>query len=177
MTLTQKLRLTPIQKRHNRKAFDCGYPDLNAFLAHSARASSDKRMTRTFVLEDPSNPDTVAAYITLTYTSVDIPPECKPARNLKSPVPALLLAKMAVDDRHKGSGYGKRLLTFAIKQASEISEKVGGIGLVIDAKDNDAKAFYLSRGGDDFEIIDDSGLKLWLPIDICDAVARLSTDP
>lgn len=172
MTETQKMRLTPIQRRHDRKSFDCGYPALNDFLAHSARASSDKRMTRTFVLEDPASPDTIMAYITLTYTSIDIPSECRPARRLKNPVPALLLAKMGVDNRYKGCGHGKRLLTFAIKQASEVSEKVGGVGLVIDAKDSDAKAFYLSRGGDDFEVIDETGLKLWLPIDICDGVSR-----
>ncbi|MCL1485491.1 MAG: GNAT family N-acetyltransferase [Marinobacter sp.] len=87
------------------------------------------------------------------------------------------MQKMAVDNRYKGSSYGKRLLTFAIKEASEISKRVGGVGLVIDAKDNDAKAFYLSRGGDDFEIIDESGLKLWLPIDICDAIAHTLGDP
>lgn len=177
MTLKHKLRLTPIQRRHNRKDFDCGYPDLNSFLAHSARASSDKRMTRTHVLEDPPNPDTILAYITLTYTTIDIPSECKPARKLKNPVPALLLAKMGIDSRYKGLGYGKRLLTFAIKKASESSEQVGGVGLVIDAKDNDAKAFYLSRGGDDFEIIDESGLKLWLPIDICDVIAQTLGGP
>lgn len=177
MTLTQHTRLTPIQKRHNRKDFDCDYPALNEFLAHSARASSDKRMTRTFVLEDPSSPDAIMGYVTLTYTSIDIPSECRPARGLKNPLPALLLAKMAVDNRYKGHGYGKRLLTFAIKQASEVSNKVGGVGLVIDAKDADAKAFYLSRGGDDFEIIDNTGLKLWLPIDICDHIARTLSDP
>lgn len=175
MTLTQT-RLTRIQKRHNRKAFDCGYADLNGFLAHSARASSEKRMTRTFVLEDPTNPNMIMAYITLTYTTVDLPIECKPARKLKNPAPALLLAKMAGDNRYKDSSYGNRLLTFAIKEASETSNRVGGIGLVIDAKDGDAKAFYLSRGGDDFEIIDDSGLKLWLPIDICDALAQRLED-
>lgn len=176
MTLT-RTKLTPIQKRHNRKAFDCGYPELNEFLAHSARASSEKRMTRTFVLEDPTDPNTIMAYITLTYTTVDLPVECEPARKLKNPVPALLLAKMAVDNRHKGSSYGKRLLTFAIKEASETSNRVGGIGLVIDAKDHKAKTFYLSRGGDDFEIVDDSGLKLWLPIYICDAIAQTLGDP
>jgi hypothetical protein len=81
---------------------------------------------------------------------------------------------MAVSNQYKGSGYGKRLLTFAIIQAAEISKKVGGVGLVIDAKDSDAKAFYLSRGGDDVEIIDETGLKLWLPIDICEAVSEAS---
>lgn len=177
MTLTKQTRLTPIQKRHNRKAFDCGDADLNGFLSHSARALSGKRITRTFVIEAPSDPNRIIAYITLTYTTIDLPTECKPARKLKNPVPALLLAKMAVDNRHKGSSYGKRVLTFAIKEASETSKRVGGVGLVIYAKDNDAKAFYLSRGGDDFEIIDESGLKLWLPIDICDAIAQTLGDP
>jgi hypothetical protein len=83
MTLMQRAKLTPIQKRHNRKAFDCGYADLNEFLAHSARAPSDKRITRAFVIEAPSDPNTIMACITLTYTTVDLPVEYKPARKLK----------------------------------------------------------------------------------------------
>jgi GNAT superfamily N-acetyltransferase len=176
MTVMQQTRLTPIQKRHDRKAFDRGYADLNEFLAHSARVSFDRRITRTFVIEDLVDPKTIMAYITLTYTTVDLPVECKPARKLKNPVPAVFLAKMAVDNRYKGSSYGKRLLTFAIKEASETSKRVGGVGLVIDAKGNNAKAFYLSRGSDDFEIIDGSGLKLWLSLDICDAIAQALGD-
>jgi GNAT superfamily N-acetyltransferase len=129
------------------------------------------------VIEASSDPNTIMAYITLTYTTVDLPAECKPARKLKSPVPALLLAKMAVDNRYKDSGYGKRLLAFAIKEASDTSNRVGGVCSVIDAKGNDAKALYLSWGGDDFEIIDESGLKLWLPVDICDAIAQILSDP
>lgn len=51
-------------------------------------------MTRTFVLENPSSPDTIMMHITLTYTSIDLPAECKPARKLKNPVPALCLGDM-----------------------------------------------------------------------------------
>ncbi|GGY63261.1 GNAT family N-acetyltransferase [Marinobacter zhanjiangensis] len=166
------LKLVVIQKRHDRKNFDCGYQALNQFLARSARTSSDKRMTRTYVLEASQDPDTVIGFVTLTYTSIEIPDECRPGRNLKSPVPALLLAKMGVSKQHKGQGYGKHLLTFAIKQAAEVSNQVGGVGLVVDAKDQKAKSFYLDQGGEDFEVIDDTGLKLWLPIDICNAIAQ-----
>ena len=165
------LKLTLIQKRHDRKNFDCGYKELNDFLAHSARGSNDKRMTRTYVLEDPDSPNTVMGYVTLTFTNIEIPPECGPGKKLKSPAPALLLAKMGVSKNYQGHGYGQDLLTFALKQASETSNQVGGVGLVIDAKDQKAKAFYMSQAGEDVEIIDDSGLRLWIPIDICDAIA------
>ncbi|BES73847.1 GNAT family N-acetyltransferase (plasmid) [Marinobacter nanhaiticus D15-8W] len=168
-----RVKLTRIEKRHNRKKFDCENKDLNDFLAHSARTSDKKRMTRTYVLEDPGDPNTVMGYVTLTSTSIDIPDECYAGRKLKNPVPALLLAKMGIDKRYKGQGYGKRLLTFSIVTASEVSDKIGGIGLVIDAKDEEAKAFYVHRGGSDLEVIDESGLKLWLPIDICDYLATL----
>lgn len=171
------LKLTHIQKRHDRKKFDCGNDDLNKFLANSARPSSDKRMTRTYVLEHPDNPDRVMGYVTLTYTTVDIPSGCKPGKNLKNPVPALLLAKMAISNEYKGKGYGKDLFTFAIKKASETSHQVGGIGLVIDAKDQAAKQFYIGQAGPDIEIIDNTGLKLWLPISICDTITQTLSQP
>lgn len=175
--MIRKPTLTHVQKRHDRKKFDCGNEDLNRFLATSARPSSDKRMTRTHVLEDPDNPDIIMGYVTLTYTSIDIPEGSKPGKKLKSPVPALLLAKLAVSKYYKGKGYGKALLTFAIKKASETSNEVGGVGLVIDAKDQDAKNFYMDQAGEDLEIIDNTGLKLWLPIDICDAITQTLSDP
>lgn len=172
------LKLTTIRQRHDRKKFDCGYKELNDFLARNARSSNDKRMTRTYILEDPDRPDTVMGYVTLTYTTVELPEGCDTARRRKlkfeSPLPALLLAKMAVSKDYKGNGYGQHLLTFAIKQASIASAQVGGIGLIVDAKDEPAKQFYLEQGGEDFEIIDESGLKLWLPIDLCDYIARVA---
>ena len=84
-------------------------------------------------------------FVTLTFTNIDIPPECGSAKQLKNPVPALLLAKMGVSKKYQGHGYGKDLLTYAVKQASETSNEVGGVGLVIDAKDEKAKAFYHGR--------------------------------
>ncbi|MCC4285965.1 GNAT family N-acetyltransferase [Marinobacter salarius] len=169
-----RAKLTPIQKRHNRRDFDCGNEQLNNYLANSARSSDSKRMTRTFVLEDPRDSNRVMGFVTLTPTTIDIPDECFAGRKLKSPVPALLLAKMAVDIRYKGQGCGKRLFTYSIITAAEISDAVGGVGLVIDAKDQDAKAFYLDRAGDDLEIIDETGLKLWLPIGVCNFIAGIA---
>lgn len=175
--MIQRPTLIRIQKRHDRKKFDCGIDHLNRFLANSTKLSSEKRVTRTYVLEDMDNPDIITGYATLTFTSIEIPKGSKLGKKPKGPVPALLLAKLAVSKKYKGKGYGKALLAFAIRKASEVSNEVVGVGLVIDAKNQDAKNFYMNQAGEDLEIIDNTGLKLWLPIDICDAIAKTLSDP
>lgn len=171
-----KQTLTPIEKRHDRKKFKSKNLELNSFLRTNARQSSDKRMTRTYVLESPDDEDTIVGYVTLTPTSIEIPEDCPPGKGLQNPAPALLLARMAVDEAFVGQGWGKKLLIFAIIKAAETSDSVGGVGLVIDAKDQEAKAFYESQAGEDIEVIDESGLKLWIPNDICQYIAGLQED-
>lgn len=44
--------ITPLDRSHNRSGFDCGVPDLNAFLRATARQHGQKGISRTFVLTD-----------------------------------------------------------------------------------------------------------------------------
>ena len=70
------------------------------------------------------------------------------------------LARLAVDNIYKGQGIGKILLYDALKKIKFISETIGIFGVVVDAKDKKAKAFYEYYG---FKEWQDSGLSLFLP--------------
>ena len=57
-------------------------------------------------------------------------------------MPAVLLARMAVDSRHIGRGLGAALLKHFMLKAFEVAQSVGVGVLLIHAKDDEAKSFY-----------------------------------
>lgn len=61
------------------------------------------------------------------------------------PLPALRIARLAVDSRAQGQGVGAELLKQALILARRTAEAVGCIGVVVDAKP-DAVAFYERYG-------------------------------
>lgn len=67
------------------------------------------------------------------------------------PIPAVLLARLAVDSRFQGRGVGSKLLAHALGQVAEASRRVGFEVVVVHAIDRDAVAFYAQRGFTQFE--------------------------
>src|SRR5262249_17448232 len=79
----------------------------------------------------------------------------------KSRIPALLLARLAVDQRFQGQGIGEFLLLDVLRRAVVISEQTGLHAVVLDALTDRAKDFYLRYGFS--ELLDDP-YHLYIPI-------------
>jgi len=77
------------------------------------------------------------------------------------PAPMLRIGRLAVDARQQGTGIGQDLLAFALRLALEFSQQVGLYAVLVEAKDNKAKAFYTRLG---FIATVDDPLCLYLPI-------------
>lgn len=58
------------------------------------------------------------------------------------PIPVILLARLAVDQRAQGRGLGAALFRDAIARALNASDGIGAAALLIHARDEDARAFY-----------------------------------
>jgi GNAT superfamily N-acetyltransferase len=61
------------------------------------------------------------------------------------PLPILRLVRLAVDERFQGHGIGRLLLRAMLELALEMRNRIGCIGVIVDAKP-DAVPFYLSLG-------------------------------
>ncbi len=61
----------PISKKHNRKAFDCGEPDLNEFLWKYARQSHERGGAKTFVAVGNADGVTVHGYYSLSPACIE----------------------------------------------------------------------------------------------------------
>lgn len=61
------------------------------------------------------------------------------------PLPILRLARLAVDERFQGHGIGSLLLRAVLRLALDLRDRLGCIGVVVDAKP-DALGFYSVLG-------------------------------
>lgn len=159
------LIIRPLDAGHDRKEFDCGVPALNDFLRKTARQHREKGLSNTFVLLEEDSPHIILGFFTLSFLEVDataIPAVSSRKLPKSSPLPAAKLARLAVDRRCQGKGYGAVLLADAIKRIAKTSSESGGIvGFFVDAKDEQARRFYLRFG---FIPLQDASLSLFLPL-------------
>ena len=159
-------RLEPIQKKHDRKSFDCGNQELNNYLATTARSADERNISKTFVACDIESPNTILGYVTLTGCSITSPPDHKLYRNYPHPLQAIKLARMAVDQRYQGHDLGSQLIIHAVQTTIETADRVGVIGLVVDPKNTDLVNYYGQFG---FTKVDpgSESLEMWLPLQDC----------
>ena len=149
------------KKKHNRKRFNCGIEPLNNYLNIMANQQAAKDNTRTFVLEDNTRPSHIIGCYTLTMTSLDLTSlPAKLQKKHKSVHSAGLIARLAVDKRFAGQGFGEWLLIDSLKKLLIASDSVAFPLVVIDAKEG-AIDFYKKFGFSPFINIPD---KLYMSI-------------
>jgi GNAT superfamily N-acetyltransferase len=156
------IRLEELNRFHNRAGFDCGIEELNEFLNNFARQNLKKGISRTFVLIEENIPKKILGYYTLSVFEIfaeKLPH--KFAKKYKGRIPAVKLARLAVAKGLQKQGLGKCMIINAIKRVITISEHAGVIGLFVDAKNEDAKKYYLKFG---FIPLPDHLLELFLPL-------------
>lgn len=164
-------REEPISKKYDREAFDCGEEALNEFLRRHARKSHELGGAKTFLAIDDADDMTILGFYSLSPASVDYArtPEIVRRRLARHDVPGFRLARLAVDRRWQGQGIGGRLLLSAGKRCLLAAAEVGGVVIVIDAKNDRAAKWYASYGA---VPLLDAPLTLLLPLAIIEAALR-----
>lgn len=151
----------PLNSQHDRKGFDCGNDDLNRWFYQVARQHKDRGVSSAFVAVSGNTSAEVLGYYAITVAelmNVDLPEQYR--KRLPQRVPVFRLGRLAVSVRHKGQRIGESLLFDAIDRITRISQEVGGVGIVVNAKPS-AIDFYKQYG---FEQMADHTLNLFLPI-------------
>jgi GNAT superfamily N-acetyltransferase len=130
---------------HLLERFTSGTHALDAWLHHHARHAQSMRTARTFVWH--AGDRMVVAYFSLAAHLVvraDLPP--KLGRGAPDAIPAVLLARLALDQSLHGQGLGGELLVDALSRAVQASEVAAARLVVVDAIDESAAAFYEHHG-------------------------------
>lgn len=133
---------------HNRADFDCGVPALNEYLQRYADQHRKRGISSAYVLIEPCAPERILGYYTLSAAEIDTSLLAEKDRQKlpRYPVPCFRLGRLACRADEQGRGIGKRLLACAIERCLIARVLVAAYALIVDAKDDRAKAFYAHFG-------------------------------
>ncbi|GAB6041483.1 GNAT family N-acetyltransferase [Endothiovibrio diazotrophicus] len=158
------LNITPLHKRHDRGAFDCGVPALDHYLRRYAGQDLKRRVSRAFVATFTDDPHRVIGYYTLSAGGLggtELPEERR--RRLPGyPIPVAMLGRLAVARDPQGDGIGAILLANALSRVAQAARVMAVYAVVVEAIDERAAAFYDRFG---FLPLRSHPLKRFLPLD------------
>jgi len=133
---------------HDRQGFDCGRQEPNDWLRQVARQHQDKGLSKTFVAVRKEAPTRICGYYALTLAELEHR-HLQEAWRKKLPrrIPGVRLGRLAVDRQYQGKELGELLLLVdALTRTQRIYAEAGGIGLFVDAMDEQAAGYYRSFG-------------------------------
>ena len=129
---------------HDLAAFECGDATLDRWLSSSALTADAMGTARTYVWTQER---VGVGYFSLCPHEVrrdELP--SKLSHGAPQSIPAILLARLALDHRVHGQGLGASLLLDALSRATDAIEIAGGRLIVVDAIDDSARRFYEHHG-------------------------------
>jgi GNAT superfamily N-acetyltransferase len=128
----------------DRTTFSCGIPEFNRYLLEQASQDARRKVAAPFVMTDSSL--SVVGYYTLSAYTVRLA-ELPASLAKKLPryplLPATLLGRLAVSDKHRGQKLGRLLLMDALRRTWENTVQIASVGVVAEAYDDSAREFYL----------------------------------
>lgn len=153
--------IAPLSDKHDRLAFSCGVDALDRYVQVQAGQDIRRHIANCFVAS-PADTHIVAGYYTISAASVPLVdlPERETKRLPRYPVvPAALIGRLAIDRQYRGRGLGAALLFDALERACRSEAAV--FAVVVDAKDEQAAAFYQHHG---FQRFASRPQSLFLPV-------------
>jgi len=135
----------PLTASHQLDTFACGETSLDDWLRRRALINQTTGASRTFVVTDESGQ--VLAYYALAAGAVshqESPGTIR--RNMPDPVPVMVLARLAVDQRLQGQQVGGALLKDALHRAISVAQNIGVRALLVHALNDRARQFYAHYG-------------------------------
>jgi len=134
-------RVEPLSPTHDVSGFRCGRAGLDEWLRRHALANHQAGGARVYVAHRAR---AVIAFYALAAASVG--PETAPERVRKGlsrrPIPVILLARLAVDEREQGGGLGAAMLRDALRRSLSAAGEIGARAVLVHAKNDRAKSFY-----------------------------------
>jgi GNAT superfamily N-acetyltransferase len=145
----------PIHPEDLQSGFKSGVHALDSFFQRHAISNDIRGIGRTFVLHSSGESDLprVIGFYTLSMAATisSALPENERADLPRYPMPVALIGRLAIDHRAQRKGFGERLLGDALRRIAGVSEQIGCIGVIVDAKDESAQNFYARYDFDVFE--------------------------
>ena len=144
--MTAPFHIEPLSKQHDRSGFASGEDALDRYF--QAQVTQDIRRR---VANVKTETQRIAGYYTLASASIPTSelPAAEARRLPRYPtIPAVRIGRLAVDRRFHGRGLGTSLLADAAMKSLSVAP--AAFALLIDAKNEQAAAFYRHHGFQEF---------------------------
>ena len=145
MSNTDRLQVRILRRDDNRQAFQSGNIELDRFFQlYASQNQFRHHIGTTYIAEMEKQ---IAGFVTASAAHLEATtlPTALRKRLPGYPLPVLRIARLAVDQSHQEQGVGAILLKAMFELALEMRDKLGCIGVVVDAKP-DAVSFYQRFG-------------------------------
>ena len=151
----QEIRIRRLEPQEDRSGFRSGNIDLDRFFQRYAGQNQFRHhIGTTYVAVHGGQ---IAGFATVSSGELAAESVAKALRRRLPtyPLPILRLARLAVDTRFQGHGIGRLLLRAMLELALEMRDRVGCIGVIVDAKPQ-AVDFYTGMGFRPMQLISGS---------------------
>lgn len=131
-----------ILRNQSRDGFSCGIEALDRYLLRQAGRDQRKQVAVVYLLMEG---DRVVGYYTLATTGVTadvLPANMRRELPKYRVLPAAIIGRLAVDQRYRRQGLGAFLSMDAFHHCLRTSKQMGFFAVMVDAKDDNARAFY-----------------------------------
>ena len=126
--------------------FRCGRQPLDEWLKRYALMNQRAGMANTFAVTEAGSQEVVGFFALATGgVTHQSAPERITTGIPNHPVPVIILARLAIHEDHQSHGLGRALLADALKRVASASDEIGCRALLVHAKDDEARAFYLAQ--------------------------------
>jgi GNAT superfamily N-acetyltransferase len=150
----------PLTAEQDLSDFDCGEPALNDWLLQRA-LKNESRFSRTYVVCDGNR---VIAYFSISAGAVERKSApSKIRRNAPDTIPVSIIGRLAVSRDHAGKGLGADILADALHRIAVASQNIGIGAVLVHAKNEAAKRFYMNCA--EFIEYPEDSRTLFLPIE------------
>ena len=144
--MTAPFIIEPLGPSHDRTHFSSGVEALDRYFREQVTQDVRRRVTACYVAIELTT-SKIAVYYTLAAAGVPLVhmPESLVKRLPRYPsIPVARLGRLAIDKNYRGRKLGAALLWDAVMRA--VRSEVAVFALIVDAKDEQAEAFYLHHG-------------------------------
>jgi GNAT superfamily N-acetyltransferase len=147
------LRIVPLDPTlHDRGAFSCGNHRVDAYLRTTAAQAAKYFKAATFVLLQTDEERKIIGFYTLVPHEYrdDGQMDSALARALKvqnlQRIPVILLGQLGIATDYQRRRLGAMLFKDALSRALRVAQKVGGVAVITDPYDDQARHFYEKYG-------------------------------
>jgi predicted GNAT family N-acyltransferase len=136
----------PLTATHDTADFRSGEETLDTWLQERALDNMAASASRTYVICPPNSHKVIGYYAICMGQIFNQEVSGSMRRNMPRQIPAVILGRLAIDEKWQGKGLGKELLQDAVQRSVRAAQEISARLLIVHAISANAEAFYSHYG-------------------------------